>query len=255
MEIDTGLQKLDQDLQQNWDCSGPSKEAAFRETTKSQITVNVGENKKTDLKGSVKRKSYTLDFKLKTLGLLDKLAEAGVKNKWGKVAAMKGISNRSLVIKWNKDRSKIMNEPKVNKAKKGEGNFTAARQRRQITSTVKRRELYPLAVKAVLSAFHKRREKRAKVSKLWFCQKMKSKVKEIYGAAKASSFRCSNNWFQRFKKRHHIAWRNRTNKKKDSKEDSWASIQLFHQSLRRAPRVDRYVHFSGPIFVYEIHYK
>ena len=48
-----------------------------------------------------------------------------------------------------------MNESKVNKAKKGEGNFIAARQRRQITSkTVKRRELYPLAVKAVLSDFH-----------------------------------------------------------------------------------------------------
>ena len=105
---------------------------------KSQITVNVGENKKTDQKGSVKRKSYTLDFKLKTLGLLDKLTEAGVKDKWGKVAAMKGISNRSLVIKWNKDHSKIMNESKVNKAKKGEGNFTAAQQRRQITpKTVK----------------------------------------------------------------------------------------------------------------------
>ena len=104
LEIDTGLQKLDQDLQQNWDCSGPSKEAAVRETTKSQITVNVGENKKTNQKGSVKRKSYTLDFKLKTLGLLDKLTEAGVKDKWRKVAAMKGISNRSLVIKWNKDR-------------------------------------------------------------------------------------------------------------------------------------------------------
>ena len=43
-----------------------------------------------------------------------------------------------------------MNESKVNKAKKGEDNFTAARQRRQITSkAVKRRELYPLAVKAV----------------------------------------------------------------------------------------------------------
>ena len=133
-----------------------------------------------------------------------------------------------------------MNESKMNKAKKGEGNFTAARHRRQITSkTVKRRELYPLAVKAVLSDFHKRREKGAKVSRLWFCHKIKSKVEEIYGSAKASSFRCSNNWFQRFKKRHHIAWRNRTNKKKDSKEDSRASIQRFHRSLRRALQTKR----------------
>ena len=105
---------------------GPSKEPAVGETTKSQITVNFGENKKTNRKGNVKRKSYTLDFELKTLGLLDMLTEAGVKDKWGKVAAMKGISNRSLVIKWNKDRSKIMNESKVNKAKKGEDNFTVA---------------------------------------------------------------------------------------------------------------------------------
>ena len=68
---------------------------------------------------------------------------------------------------------------------------------------------------------------------------MKSKVEEIYGAAKASSFRCSNNWFQRFKKMHHIAWRNRTKKKKDSKEDSRASIQRFHRSLRRALQTKR----------------
>ena len=90
-----------------------------------------------------------------------------------------------------------------------------------------------------MSDFHKRREKGAKVSKLWSCQKMKSKVEEIYGAAKASSFRCSNNWFQRFKKRHHIARRNRTNKKKDSNEDSRASIQLFHHSLRGALQTKR----------------
>ena len=30
LEIDTGLQTLDQDLQQNWDCSGPIKRSCSR---------------------------------------------------------------------------------------------------------------------------------------------------------------------------------------------------------------------------------
>ena len=63
LEIDTGLQKLDKDLQQNWDCSGPSKEAAVRETTKSQITVNVGENKRRSTKPPTSHRPQTTNHR------------------------------------------------------------------------------------------------------------------------------------------------------------------------------------------------
>ena len=58
-------------------------------------------------RGSCKRRSYTLDFKVKTLRLLDRRSMTkNLKNKWEKVASMRGISNKSLVVKWNKDRKK-----------------------------------------------------------------------------------------------------------------------------------------------------
>ena len=51
------------------------------------------------------------------------------------------------------------------------------------------------------------------MSKLWLKKKMKSYIEECYGKEKASKFKGSQNWFQRFKKRHGISFRRRTNKK------------------------------------------
>ena len=44
------------------------------------------------------RKSYTLDFKWKTVKLLDQTTQKQVKNKWHKVANFMGIPNKCLVI-------------------------------------------------------------------------------------------------------------------------------------------------------------
>ena len=51
-------------------------------------------------KGSRRRKSYTVEFKAKTLERLD----LKVKKKWEKVAVERGVS-KSLVVKWNKNRN------------------------------------------------------------------------------------------------------------------------------------------------------
>jgi len=47
---------------------------------------------------------------------------------------------------------------------------------------------------------------------------MKSKIEQCCGKQEADKFTASNNWFQRFKRRHKIVLRRRTNKKKDSLE-------------------------------------
>ena len=67
-------------------------------------------------RGSSHRKSYTVEFKAKTLERLDLFSELKVKKKWEKVAAERGVS-KSLVVKWNKDRNKIKAEFERNKRK------------------------------------------------------------------------------------------------------------------------------------------
>ena len=57
-------------------------------------------------RGGNQRKSYTIDFKIKTLDLLDTMKELKTKKLWEKVAEIRGVS-KSLVVKWNKDRVKL----------------------------------------------------------------------------------------------------------------------------------------------------
>ena len=86
-------------------------------------------------RGSNKRKSYTVDFIKKTLDLLDSLKSST--NKYKTVAKQQGV-NRSLVPKWEKNRSKILAELTLTMTKK--------RQRRRIAGNRSRRaDKYPLA--------------------------------------------------------------------------------------------------------------
>lgn len=77
------------------------------------------------------------------------------------------------------------------------------------------------------------------MSKLWLKKKMKSCVEECYGKEAASKFKGSQNWFQRFKKRHGISFRRRTNKKKQAAGDGRHTIQKFHRDLREAVKSRR----------------
>ena len=118
------------------------------------------------------RKSYTLDFKWKTIKLLDQMTQKQVKNKWQKVANFIGIPNKRLVIKCNKQRFKIKNEININKLEKGKGNIVPKRQRGKITpDNIDQREKFPLAAKLVVSEYKRRRQHSIKVSKLWLCKK------------------------------------------------------------------------------------
>ena len=50
-------------------------------------------------RGSEHRRSYTIEFKMQTIKVLDSLKETRTKNKWRKVAEMRGIPNKSIVCK------------------------------------------------------------------------------------------------------------------------------------------------------------
>ena len=190
-------------------------------------------------KGSSRRKSYTVEFKAKTLEHLDLFSELRVKEKWEKIVEERGVS-KSLVVKLNKNRNKIKAESERNKRKENSGGVKAMRQRRKlIGDKAKNSEKYPLASARVIVDFKLRRAKGCKVSKLWLKKKMKSYIEEFYGKEEASKFKGSQNWFQRFKKRHGISFRRRTNKKKQAADDGRQTIQKFHRDLREAVKSRR----------------
>eukprot|EP00794_Sanderia_malayensis_P021199 gene21199-23281_t len=188
-------------------------------------------------RGRKQRRSYTVEFKKQTLDLLEQLT--ATKKKWNKVAEARGI-NKSLVIKWNKNRQTILQEIALNKQNKIAGGIRAARQRRKMTGVkANHSERYPLAANLLVSEFKLRRAKGSKISKIWFRKKMKSKIEQCYGKKEADKFKASNNWFQRFKRTHKIVLRHRTNKKKDSANDGRKTIQEFHRNLRKSLQTTR----------------
>ena len=147
----------------------------------------------------------------------------------------RGVS-KSLIVKWNKNRDKIKAEYSHNKRKET-GSVKAVRQRRKIIGDKAKK--YPLAAARVIVDFKLRGAKGCKVSKLWLKKKVKSCVEECYGKDEASKFKGSQNWFQRFKKRHGISFRRRTNKKKQAADDGRQTIQKFHRDLREAVKSRR----------------
>lgn len=141
---------------------------------------------------------------------------------------------------WCKNRGQIFKELELNKRCKNSGNIRDARQRRKMVSEKpKHHERYPLAAKLLIAEFKVRRAAGCKVTKLWLQKKMKSKIEMCYGKSEADKFKGSNNWFQRFKKRHGLALRRRTNKKKNSADDGREIIQKFHKNLRKSLKTHR----------------
>lgn len=231
------------------DSDSQASQQQFCEITQERCSVNAGELKETNSmdvnstnsrrRGANIRKSYTIDFKLQTLDLLDTLKELKTKNIWKIVAERRGIS-KSLVVKWNKDRSKIKDQLNLNKSKKNKGIAQATRLRRKILHGGKHKtERFPLAAQRVVVEFKLRRARGCKISKLWLKKKMKEKIAACYGKEEAEKFKASNNWFYRFRKRHNIAFRKRTNKKKCSADDGRETIQRFHRNLRKALKTRR----------------
>ncbi len=110
-----------------------------------------------------------------------------------------GIPNKSMMIKWNKEQSKIFAEASPNRQRENSRNIKVSRHRRRLPyKRPTRNEHFPLAARLVVAKFKLRRATGAKVSKLWFCKTMKSNVNQMYGEEEGRSFKASGNWLQRF---------------------------------------------------------
>ena len=213
----------------------PNFENVPREST--CVAQGKVQSRSNNRKGRDTRKSYTVEFKKKTLDLLDSLKSST--KKYNIVAKQQGV-NRSLVFKWEKNRSKIFTELSLNKKKQNTGASRPMRQRRRITANKSARaDKYPLAANLLVAEFKLRRAAGSKVTKLWLKKKMKEKIEACYGTEQAAKFKGSSNWFQRFKRRHNIVLRRRTNKKKVCADDGRDTILKFHRGLRKSLNTKR----------------
>lgn len=213
----------------------PNFENVPREST--CVAQGKVQSRSNNRKGRDTRKSYTVEFKKKTLDLLDSLKSST--KKYNIVAKQQGV-NRSLVFKWEKNRSKIFTELSLNKKKQNTGGSRPMRQRRRITANKSARaDKYPLAANLLVAEFKLRRAAGSKVTKLWLKKKMKEKIEACYGTEQAAKFKGSSNWFQRFKRRHNIVLRRRTNKKKVCADDGRDTILKFHRGLRKSLNTKR----------------
>ena len=213
----------------------PNFENVPREST--CVAQGKVQSRSNNRKGRDTRKSYTVEFKKKTLDLLDSLKSST--KKYNIVAKQQGV-NRSLVFKWEKNRSKIFTELSLNKKKQNTGGSRPMRQRRRITANKSARaDKYPLAANLLVAEFKLRRAAGSKVTKLWLKKKMKEKIEACYGTEQAANFKGSSNWFQRFKRRHNIVLRRRTNKKKVCADDGRDTILKFHRGLRKSLNTKR----------------
>ena len=90
------------------------------------------------------------------------MKELKTRKVWENVAEKRGIS-KSLVVKWNKNRNKILGELNLNKHKRNKGAGKPTRQRGQLVTGKVKTEKYPLAAERVVVEFKLRRAKGCKV--------------------------------------------------------------------------------------------
>ena len=143
------------------------------------------------------------------------------------------------MFKWEKNRSKLPAELTLNKTKKNTGGPRPMKQRRRIVGNRSQRtDKYSLTSNLLLPEFKLRRAADSKVSKLWL-KRNESKIEACLSTEEAAKFKGHSNWFQRFKKRHNIVQRRRTNKEKVWADNGCDTIQKFHRDLRKALKTQR----------------
>ena len=188
--------------------------------------------------GQRHRKTYTLDFKLKAIKMVEQAMTRTFKKKapMNFVASELGV-NKALISKWYKERIRLIDYRDANVG----SSKTPCRIKRNIETirSCAKNTRYPLAESMLLEEYKQQRSKGLKVTKHWLRKKMKCALKEKYGEDVANKFQGSKNWLYRFTKRNGISKRRRTNKKQQTSIEKIVVIQEFHRELRKAVQSKR----------------
>jgi len=93
---------------------------------------------------------------------------------------------------------------------------------------------FPELEKALYEEFKELRQKGIKVKGKWFIYKAEILFRELYpNKTLVTDFKLSEQWFDRFKRRHRISFRSVTNKCQVIPADHVHHIRSFHQFIRR----------------------
>ena len=92
-----------------------------------------------------------------------------------------------------------------------------------------RKPNHPQMEKQLYESYKELRKKGLKVKRWWFRLKAKAILKELEPEA---TFKFSDDWFTRFKRRHKISLRRATNTCQKEPDDKRSTIQHFHRSIR-----------------------
>ena len=145
--------------------------------------------------GSAIRKSYTLDFKIKTLKLLDEVEnQKDIKHKTDYVAKKKGV-HKSLVVKWKSNKAELLKQLSDNAHNRSTSTTPSIRLRRKINSGKRSRHAwFPFAENNVMIDYKRKRSLGERITKLWLKTKMRVAIRGICGDAAANKFKTSQNW-------------------------------------------------------------
>ena len=201
-------------------------------------------------RGSAIRKSYTLDFKIKILKLLDEAeSQKDIKHKTDCVAKKNGVL-KSLAVKWKSNKAELLKQLSDNARNRSTSTTPSIHLRRKINSGKRSRHVwFPLAENNVMIDYKRKRSLGGRITKLWLKTKMRIAIRGIYGDAAANKFKASQNWFLRFCKRQDITLRRRTNKRSQGLQEKIKVFQKFHTNLRKAVKSKRRRNPSyGPIW-------
>ena len=180
--------------------------------------------------GQPVRKSYSFLFKLRVVEFVRawETEHAGKKGGNHRAAELFGLA-RSSTSQWVKARDKIV---------AGAGKMLGARGRGNIGRLMQRsprgaQSRYAAAEALVFGKFLAARKKNKAVCGLALKTWMRKAVNDVYvGDLRAAEFKASPGWLNKFKARHHIVTRRRTNKKVVAIEARLPAVQKFHRDLR-----------------------
>jgi hypothetical protein len=190
----------------------PVKQASRSEhALKEDVIEGAGPEDEDDARrGAAFRKRYTPMFKLRIIKMYDSLKKT-VPNGAGSLLGSVTKLSKSLISKWVNDREEIQNQAHQAAGRKGRGFLS------RILFAAPRGPpaMFPAAEEMVLGRLDKARSQRkavsARILKVW----MLASVKALYpNNVLARQFTAGQSWLTRFVRRHNLALRRGTNKKR-----------------------------------------
>ena len=178
-------------------------------------------DKKKPKGGAARRVFVPVWLQLRAIRLCDEFVKQQLPDPQTAAAESFGISTSSMSRYMQPERRKQIE--------------AACQQRAQARKVIARRKVpdkFELATKSTLEQMKARRAKGIRVGPRWLRATYKRAVQENYDNMQSRCFKCSESFLRKFRKRHNIGIRRRTNTKKKSPEELKPALQRMHVGFK-----------------------